>query len=101
MGVTVLVQLEFNEFRSDLQLIKACETGLNWADIETDFWEIKQSGGNLYKCLLPLQALVPRKDRWRVENVTEKGDGTCEVPMNLRFVPVNKHSVAANKQKDD
>lgn len=44
---------------------------------------------------------MPRKDRWRVENVTEKGDGTCEVPMNLRFVPVNKHSVAANKQKDD
>lgn len=61
---------------------------------------MKQSGGNLCKCLLPLQALVPRKDRWRVGNVTEKGDGTCEVPINLRSVPVNKPSVAANKQDD-
>lgn len=31
----------------------------------------------------------------------EKGDGTCEVPINLRSIPVNKPSVAANKQKDD
>lgn len=62
---------------------------------------MKQSDGNLYKSLLPLQALVPRKDRWRVGNVAEKGDGTCEVPINIRFVPVNKPSVAANKQKDD
>lgn len=62
---------------------------------------MKQSDGNLYKCLLPLQALVPRNDRWRVGNVTEKGDGTCEVPINLRFAPVNRSSVAANKQKDD
>lgn len=62
---------------------------------------MKQRYGSLYKSLLPLQALLPRKDRWRVGNVTEKGDGTWEVPINLRFVPVNKTSVAARKQKDD
>lgn len=62
---------------------------------------MKQSDGNLYKCLLPLQALVPRNDRWRVGNVTEKGDGICKVPVNLRFLPVNKPSVAADKQKYD
>lgn len=59
---------------------------------------MKQSKGNWYKSLVPLQALVPRKDSWREENITEKGDGTCEVSINLRFVSVNETSEAARKQ---
>lgn len=62
---------------------------------------MKQSKGNLYKSLVPLQALVPRKDSWREGNVTGKGDGTCEVSINLRFVSVNETLVAARKQGDE
>lgn len=63
---------------------------MNWTDIKTKFRNMKQSKGNLYKSLLLLQALVPRKDSWREGNVTEKGAGTCKVSINFRFVSVKK-----------
>lgn len=63
---------------------------MNWPDIETNFGSMKQSKGNLYKSLLPLQVPMPRKDSWREGNVIEKGDGTCEVSF-----------VAAKKKEGD
>lgn len=63
-----------------------------------NFGNVKQRKGNLYKSLLPLQALVPTKDSWSEGNVMQKGDGTCEVSINLRFISVNETLVAARKQ---
>lgn len=47
--------------------------------------------------LLLLQKLVPKRDSWREGNVTEKGDGTCEISVNLIFLSVNKILVAARR----
>lgn len=55
----------------------------------------------MYKSLLPVQAPMPRKGSWIEGNVTEEGDGTCEVAINLRFISVSKTVVAARKQGDE
>lgn len=70
---------------------------MNWLGTEINFGNMKQSKGNLYKSLVPLQALVPRNDSWREGNVTEKGDGTCEVSVKLRFISGNETLGAARK----